>query len=92
MGRLKLNERKIENFNFPKRLNVECVCISNVLVIPFNFLKCKSQCFVLLTLISSNEIQVITYGATITSVKTPDRNGVFEDIALGFGDINGNVQ
>lgn len=34
-------------------------------------------------------IQVITYGATITSVKVPDRNGVFADVALGFDDING---
>jgi len=34
-------------------------------------------------------IQVITYGATITTVKIPDRNGVFEDIALGFDDMNG---
>jgi len=34
-------------------------------------------------------IQVITYGATITTVKIPDRNGTFEDIALGFDDMNG---
>jgi len=34
-------------------------------------------------------VQIITYGATITSVKTPDRNGVFEDVALGFDDMNG---
>jgi len=34
-------------------------------------------------------IQVITYGATITTLKVPDRNGVLEDIALGFDDMNG---
>jgi len=34
-------------------------------------------------------IQVITYGATITSIKIPDRNGKFEDIALGFDNMNG---
>jgi len=34
-------------------------------------------------------IQVITYGATITTIKIPDRNGAFEDIALGFDDMNG---
>jgi len=33
--------------------------------------------------------QVITYGATITSLKIPDRNGNFEDIALGFDGMNG---
>jgi len=33
--------------------------------------------------------QVITYGAAITSIKIPDRNGRFEDIALGFDGMNG---
>ncbi|KAG4076958.1 hypothetical protein HA402_015945 [Bradysia odoriphaga] len=34
-------------------------------------------------------VQVITYGATITTVNIPDRNGVFADIALGFDNMNG---
>jgi len=34
------------------------------------------------------EIKVITYGAIITSVKTPDRNGRFADIVLGFDDLD----
>src|SRR2546428_717357 len=34
------------------------------------------------------EIKVITYGASITSVKTPDRNGRFADIVLGFDDLD----
>lgn len=38
---------------------------------------------------STFSLQVITYGATITSVKTADKNGVFKDIALGFDDMNG---
>jgi len=33
--------------------------------------------------------QVITYGATITSIKTPDRSGEFKDVALGFDNMNG---
>ncbi|XP_037035790.1 galactose mutarotase-like [Bradysia coprophila] len=33
--------------------------------------------------------QVITYGAAITSIKIPDRNGIVEDIALGFDGMNG---
>lgn len=43
-----------------------------------------------LTIVSQVQLfQVITYGATITSVKTPDRNGVFQDVALGFDNMNG---
>ena len=34
------------------------------------------------------EVRVITYGAIITSVKTPDRNGRFADIVLGFDDLD----
>ena len=35
------------------------------------------------------EIRVITYGAIITSIRTPDRNGRVADIVLGFDDIEG---
>ena len=38
------------------------------------------------------EMKVIDYGCTITSLKIPDRNGVFEDIVLGFDDLNGYLQ
>lgn len=34
-------------------------------------------------------VQVITYGATITSIKIPDRNGTVEDIVMGFNDMRG---
>ena len=30
------------------------------------------------------EVQAISYGAIITSIKVPDRNGKFADVALGF--------
>lgn len=36
-------------------------------------------------------IQVITYGATITAIKMPDKNGVIDDIVLGFNDIAGKL-
>lgn len=40
---------------------------------------------------SSNvSVQVITYGATITSIKVPDKNGTIEDIVLGFNNIAGD--
>jgi aldose 1-epimerase len=40
----------------------------------------------LFTLSNSNkmEVQVMNYGATITSIKVPDQAGVVEDVALGF--------
>ncbi|KAK5643297.1 hypothetical protein RI129_007142 [Pyrocoelia pectoralis] len=34
-------------------------------------------------------VQVITYGATITSIKVPDKNGAIGDIVLGFKDMKG---
>lgn len=36
-------------------------------------------------------LQVITYGATITSIKTPDHQGKIEDVALGFDDMAGGT-
>lgn len=38
------------------------------------------------------EIRAITYGGVIVSVKTPDRNGAFEDVALGFDSLPGYVK
>lgn len=34
-------------------------------------------------------IQVITYGATITSIRCPDKFGNIDDIALGFDELEG---
>ncbi|CAG9759751.1 unnamed protein product [Ceutorhynchus assimilis] len=38
---------------------------------------------------SGVSVQVITYGATITSIKMPDKNGTSDDIVMGFDDIKG---
>src|SRR5687768_9881032 len=35
------------------------------------------------------EVRAITYGAIITSIKTPDRNGAMGDIVLGFNSLDG---
>ena len=35
---------------------------------------------------------VITYGATLTEIWAPDKNGVFKDILVGFDDIAGFVE
>ncbi|RZB40099.1 aldose 1-epimerase-like [Asbolus verrucosus] len=34
-------------------------------------------------------VEVITYGATIRSIKIPDKNGVIADIVIGFNNIEG---
>jgi aldose 1-epimerase len=34
-------------------------------------------------------VKVMTYGAIITSIETPDRDGEFDDVVLGFDDLNG---
>lgn len=35
------------------------------------------------------EVQIITLGATVTSIKVPDRHGSLEDVVLGFDTIEG---
>ena len=35
------------------------------------------------------EAKITTYGATVVSLKVPDRNGKFDDVVLGFDDIDG---
>lgn len=37
------------------------------------------------------QVQVMTLGATVTSIKLPDKNGLLEDVALGFDSIEGKV-
>lgn len=34
-------------------------------------------------------VQVITYGATVTSIRCPDKYGNIGDIALGFDELEG---
>ncbi|XP_046830404.1 galactose mutarotase isoform X1 [Vespa crabro] len=38
---------------------------------------------------AGQEVDIITYGATITNIKTPDKYGNVEDILLGFDNISG---
>jgi aldose 1-epimerase len=37
------------------------------------------------------EMKVTTYGATVTSLKVPDKAGALADIVLGFNDVSGYV-
>lgn len=34
-------------------------------------------------------VKIMSYGATITSIQLPDRNGRLEDIVLGFDQVQG---
>lgn len=36
--------------------------------------------------------QIIDYGATVTSLKVPDRNGKIEDVVLGYDSLQGYVE
>lgn len=35
------------------------------------------------------QVQVITYGATITSIKYPNKKGIVDDVIVGFDDMKG---
>ncbi len=45
-----------------------------------------------LTSASGASVGVISYGAIITSIKVPDRNGRFDDVALGFDTLEGYLK
>ncbi len=38
------------------------------------------------------EVKIINYGATIVSLKMPDRNGKYADVVLGYDDLNSYVK
>jgi aldose 1-epimerase len=38
------------------------------------------------------EVGIINYGGTVTFIKTPDRNGKFDDIALGYDNLDGYLK
>lgn len=45
------------------------------------------------TLTNSNnqEVDVVTYGATVTAIRTPDKEGNIADVVLGFDNVEGNL-
>lgn len=38
---------------------------------------------------NNQEVDVLTYGATVRAIRTPDKNGKVDDVVLGFDDIEG---
>lgn len=37
----------------------------------------------------NQEVDVISYGATVTAVRTPDKSGKIEDVVCGFDNLEG---
>src|SRR5260221_10606378 len=60
---------------------------------PFGHLPDRQEVF-LYTLTNSHglEMKVTNYGGLITSIKTPDRDGVLEDIVLGYDTLGGYLK
>jgi aldose 1-epimerase len=56
---------------------------------PINFGTAKKELAEIFTLTNSKgaEIQITNYGATVMSLKMPDKNGIFDDIVLGFNSV-----
>lgn len=79
-------KNKVETNTTPVDSAATTVAITKV---PFGKLP-DGQEVSLYTLKNKNgvEMQVINYGAIITSLKTPDKNGVFEDIVLGYDSLS----
>jgi len=40
---------------------------------------------------AGQEVDVITYGATVTAIRTPDKDGHVADVVLGFDNIQGRT-
>jgi len=38
---------------------------------------------------AQQEVDVITYGATVTAIRTPNAEKIIEDVVLGFDNIEG---
>lgn len=41
---------------------------------------------------AGQEVDIISYGATITSIRTQDKEGNIADVVLGFDNIEGNFK
>lgn len=40
---------------------------------------------------NKQEVDIISYGATITAIRTPDKSGKIDDVVCGFDNIEGKI-
>ena len=59
---------------------------------PFGKVEGRSVELYTLTNRKGVEAKITTYGATVVSLRVPDRNGKLDDVVLGFDDIDGYVK
>lgn len=38
---------------------------------------------------SGQEVDIVSYGATVTAIRTPDKRGNVADVVLGFDNVKG---
>jgi aldose 1-epimerase len=60
--------------------------------LPFGHLDGKEVDLYVLTNANGMVVKITNYGATITELDTPDRNGKFDDVVLGFDTLDGYLQ
>lgn len=66
--------------------------VSKVEKVPFGSVDGKPVDLYVLTDAGGMVAKVMTYGATLTELDTPDRNGHFDDVVLGFDSLDGYLR
>ncbi len=66
--------------------------LKKIIVSPFGTIGTDSISLFTLKNNQGMEVGITNYGATLTSIITPDKNGVAGDVLLGFNSLNGILQ
>jgi aldose 1-epimerase len=82
----------LERFPIPTPMAVNAKPRASVGVTPFGRADGTDVVLYTLTNESGLVLKVTSYGATVTELHVPDRNGELADIVLGFGELDGYLQ